>query len=128
MATVSSDRQSRRTAPETVDTRSGTGVDGRVYAVSFARVWDLLVAKVAERTRWELIHQDEDLGLITVACRGVLRGRADDLTIWVRLDGNGLTRVDVRSESRSRGTGERRVRELLTRLDRGLGPDARVRG
>ena len=128
MATASSDRQGRRSAPETVDTRSDTGVDGRVYAVSFARVWDQLVAEVDERTRWELIHRDEDLGLITVACRGILPGRTDDLTIWVRLDRNGLTRVDVRSESRSRSAGERRIRELMERLDRGLGPDARVRG
>ena len=113
-----------------VDTRSPTGPDGRVYAVPFARVWDRLLAEVSARARWDLVHRDEDLGLITVACRGMIRGRADDLTIWVGLDANGLTRVDVRSESRSRRSfvaGERRVRDLLARLDRSLGADARVR-
>ena len=113
-----------------MDTRSPAGPEGRVYAVPFARVWDCLVSLVAERSRWDLVHQDEDLGLITVACRGVLPGRTDDLTIWVRLDVNGLTSVDVRSESRLRrglGAGERRVRDVLARLDHDLGAEARVR-
>lgn len=130
MTTASSHRQGPQTAPETVDTRSPGGPEGRVYAVSFARVWDRLISEVSERSRWDLVHRDEDLGLITVACRGLLPGRADDLSIWVRLDGNGLTRVDMRSESRSKrdfGAGEKRVRDLLARLDRDLGTKARVR-
>ena len=102
-----------------------------MYAVSFARVWDWLVTEISRRGRWDLVHQDEDLGLITVACRGVLPGRADDLTIWVGLDGNGLTRVDLRAESRARrgfGACERRVLDLLNSMDGALGTDARVRG
>ena len=113
--------------PIAVDTRSPAGPRGRVYAVPFAGVWDCLVSDLAARNRWDLVHRDEDLGLITVACRGWLRGRADDVTIWVRLDANGLTRVDVRTESRrGAGAGERRIRDLFDRLDQALGREARV--
>jgi hypothetical protein len=131
MTSVTSSRSGRHAAPEAVDTRSPAGPEGRVYAVPFASVWDRLISEVARRSRWELVHQDEDLGLITVACRGVLPGRSDDLTLWVRLDGNALTRVDARCELRSRrgaGVGERRVSEILKRLDAALGPAARVSG
>lgn len=130
MTAVSSEQADRSAAPESVDTRSAGGPEGRVYAVPFATVWDRLLTEVAERPRWDLVHHDEELGLITVACRSVFPPRTDDLTVWVRLDVNGLTRVDVRSEPRSRrtlGASERRVRNLLARLDSALGPDARVR-
>jgi hypothetical protein len=101
-----------------------------VYAVPFARVWDQLLVEIGARGRWDMVHSDEEMGLITVACRGILPGRPDDLTIWVRLDGNGLTRVDLRCESHTRrdfGAGERRVRDLLASLDRTLGSGSRVR-
>jgi hypothetical protein len=112
------------------DTRATDGPAGRVYAAAFATVWDLLLDDVGGRRGWELVHADEELGLLTVVCRAVPSLR-DDLSVWVRLDENGLTRVDARAVTRSRwdpfGMGRRRVRGLLGRLDDALGPGARVR-
>ena len=67
--------------------------------------------------------------MITVRCRGFLAAGNGLLTIWVSLDDNGLTRLDLRSvpeSSHDMGAGERRVRGLLDGLDRALGPGARV--
>jgi len=92
-------------------------------------VWDHVLDEVRQRRRWELVHHDEDLGLVTVRCRGFLSTGEGLLTIWVSLDDNGLTRVDLRSVPESRrdlGAGERRVREVLRRLDDAVGPGARL--
>jgi hypothetical protein len=112
-----------------VDTRSSGGPDGRLYTASFAEVWDRVLEDVRDRGRWELVHHDEELGLITVQCRGFLSAGASLLTIWVSLDTNGLTRLDLRSVPESRRdlrAGERRIRDLLGSLDRALGQGARV--
>lgn len=113
------------------DTRSEDGPSGRLYAVPFARVWDALLAEIRARPRWELAHQDEELGLITVRCRSRIFRLVDDLTIWVELDEDGLTRVDARSASRvgkgDLGVNRRRLLRLLRALDRNVGPEARLR-
>lgn len=116
---------------EVLDTRSPAGPEGRVYATPFARVWDELLSQIGERSGWMIVHSDEDLGLVTVRCQGRLPGRVDDLAVWVSLDGNGLTRVDLRLEGRGRQaarSGRKRVRHLLRALDTALGPHSRVRG
>ncbi len=112
------------------DTRGPDGPSGRVYAVPFARVWDEILLEVERHRRWKLLHRDEGLGLITVECTTLGFRFVDDLTIWVALDANGLTLVDMRSKSR-RGRGDlgvnrRRVERLLARLDAALGPSARL--
>jgi hypothetical protein len=113
-----------------VDTRHSNGPKGRTYSAPFARVWDLLVREIERRRRWTLVHADEDRGLLTVRCRPYLPPSTNDLTVWVGLDNNGLTRVDMRSTSRSAGrdfgSNARRVGELLGRLDDILGIDAQV--
>lgn len=129
MSGNSSRRAGRATNGEPVDTRSPGGPEGRLYAASFAVVWDHVLDEVRQRRRWELVHHDEDLGLVTVRCRGFLSTGEGLLTIWVSLDDNGLTRVDLRSVPESRrdlGAGERRVREVLRRLDDAVGPGARL--
>jgi hypothetical protein len=129
MTTTSSNGTGRPITAEPVDTRSPGGPEGRLYTASFAEVWDRTLDEVRGRARWVLVHQDEELGLITVRCRGFLAAGESLLTIWVSLDDNGLTRLDLRSVPQTRrdmGAGERRVRDLLDRLDRGLGPGARV--
>jgi hypothetical protein len=112
------------------DTRRPDGPVGRTYAAPFAHVWDALLAEIRRRKRWTLVHADEGLGLLTVICRRLLPRGLDDLTVWVSLDENGLTRVDLRSMARSGrsdfGANERRVRDLTKQLDRALGPRARV--
>lgn len=120
----------RRWLSENVaDTRTSDEPSGRTYTASFARVWDALVADIRDRRRWDLVHADEELGILTVRCRTFL-GFVDDLTIWVALDRNALTRVEARSRSRvgrgDLGTNRRRLEGLFARLDRALGPDARV--
>ncbi len=117
--------------PAAADTRVTAGLEGRLYAVPFARVWDQLLRGVDGRSRWDLVHRDEEMGLVTVNCRGLLPGRAEDLSVWVTLDDNGLTRVDARCGSRGRRdgrAGERRIRQILCDLDRALGTEARIRG
>ena len=115
---------------ELVDTRGATGPDGRTYAIPFADVWDAVAARVAAQRGWELVHADEERGLFTIVCRSRLRRSVDDLSIWVRLDEDGLTRLDVRAGSRegrqTPGANRKRVTELLQALDDALGPGARV--
>ena len=129
MTTTSCNRAERPAGPDPVDTRTSGGPDGRLYTASFAEVWDRVLDEVRARGRWELVHHDEELGLITVRCRGFMSAGASLLTVWVSLDDNGLTRLDLRSVPQTRrdlGSGERRVRELLGRLDHALGAGARV--
>ncbi len=117
------------TSTEAVDTRASGGPEGRLYTASFAAVWDAALEDIRSRGRWDLVHHDEELGLITVRCRGGFASGTSLLSVWVSLDGNGLTRVDLRAVPEGRrgpGAGERRIRDLVQSLDRALGPDARV--
>ncbi|MGI9037776.1 MAG: DUF1499 domain-containing protein [Gemmatimonadota bacterium] len=117
---------------EVVDTRKRGQPEGCVYAVPFAEVWDLVASEIQSQRGWDLVHADEERGMFTVVCRSRFPKRTDDLTIWIRLDENGLTRLDVRSSSREGrrqpGGLKRRVESLLGSVERSLGPGARVRG
>ncbi len=107
------------------DTRRDDGPEGRVYQVAFARVWDHLLSDIESRARWTLDHKDEELGIISVSCRSAVLRFVDDMTIWVALDENGLTRVEVLSRSRvgrgDFGMNRRRIEGLLGRLDAAVG-------
>lgn len=113
------------------DTRASAGPEGRTYAAPFAAVWDCLEAEIGARRNWQLVHADEERGLFTVICRTLIPPGTDDLSVWVRLDEFGLTRVDVRSSSRGSrrdfGANQRRVTSLIRSLDASLGPGNRVR-
>lgn len=115
---------------ELVDTRAPGGPEGRIYTVPFAAVWDAVAADIESRRGWEIVHADEERGLLTVVCRSRLRRSSDDLSVWVCLDEYGLTRVDARAGSRegrlSPGANRRRVEGLLEALDEVLGPGARI--
>jgi len=112
------------------DTRDPEGPPGRVYTVPFANAWDEVTGMIERRPRWTLHHRDEDIGMISVICRTPLFRFIDDLTIWVSLDQDGLTRVDVLSRSRvgkgDLGVNRRRIDRLLRRLDTALGPGSRL--
>ena len=115
----------------TIDTRITGSPESRVYAAPFARIWDALHDEISRRRRWMVIHSDEDLGLLTAVCRTLLPWEIGHLSVWVRLDEYGLTRVEVRSTSRSKlalpGGNRRRVRAIVSALDNQLGSGARVR-
>lgn len=112
------------------DTREPGPPHGRLYAVPFALVWDALLEEIRRRSRWELAHADEEIGMLTVRCRSRIFRFVDDMTIWVRLDENGMTRVDIRSRSRvgrgDFGVNRRRVQRLLEHLDREVGEGKRL--
>lgn len=112
------------------DTRAPGGPEPRLYEVAFSRVWDQLLRYAGRRWLWTLAHRDEDLGIISVRCSVPLLRWVDDLTIWVALDANGLTRVEAFSRARRRnfdlGMNRRRIRRMLKSLDRALGPQARL--
>jgi hypothetical protein len=115
---------------ETVaDTRTSDGPTSRLYAAPFAEVWDWLVDCCHRRRRWKLIHADEELGIMTIVCTTPVFRLCDDLTIWLSLDENGLTRVEARSESRigkgDLGMNRRRLERLFSHLDRSVGPAVR---
>lgn len=103
------------------DTREPGPPAGRCYAAPFARVWDALLAYARERPRWRVTHADETQGVLVATCRSRVFRFVDDLTVWVYLDEQGLTRVDARSRAR-RGHGDlgvnrRRLERLLRHLD-----------
>jgi len=112
------------------DTRELEGPSGRVYTVPFAQAWDEVRGLIERRPRWTLRHSDEDIGMISVVCRTPVFRFTDDLTIWVALDDDGLTRVDALSRSRvgkgDLGVNRRRIERLLRRLDGALGPENRL--
>lgn len=112
------------------DTRRPGGPASRLYETPFAHVWDELLRYVQRRRSWQLALRDEDLGMISVRCVVPLVGFVDDLTVWVRLDGNGLTQVDALSRARRRdfdlGMNRRRITRMLRALDRTLGPAAKL--
>lgn len=103
------------------DTRTPGPPEGGRYAAPFAGVWDEILALVRRRSRWTLVHSDETEGLLTVKCRSRLFNLVDDMSVWVSLDEDGLTRVEVRSRARSGhgdlGVNERRIRRLMRHLD-----------
>lgn len=115
---------------EILDTRDSDSPWGRVYASPFARVWDALHEEIRSRRHWSLVHSDEELGLLTATCRSWHPWEVSHLTVWVRLDENALTRVDTRAWCRSGwglpGGNRRRVRALVSRLDKRLGESMRV--
>lgn len=101
-----------------------------MYTVPFARVWDELSRLVESRGRWTLDHRDEELGIFSVSCRSLVFRFVDDLTVWVSLDRDGLTRVEALSRSRvgrgDLGVNRRRIERLMRHLDQAVGPDHRL--
>lgn len=103
------------------DTRLPGPPHGRRYVAPFADVWDELLELIDEQRRWTLEHADETRGLMAATCRSRVFGFVDDLTVWVRLDADGLTEVALRSRSRTGkgdfGVNRRRIERILERLD-----------
>jgi uncharacterized protein (DUF1499 family) len=79
---------------------------------------------VRERTRWRILKSDDLVGFIRVRCTTRVFRLKDHLEIRVGLDEHGLTRVDLRSHSRTRradlGVNARRVGRFSKKLDESL--------
>lgn len=103
------------------DTRSDGPPSGRTYAAPFAAVWDAVRERVDAHPRWRVEHADETNGILRVTCRSLVLRLVDDLTVWLSLDEEGLTRLEVRSAARTGkadlGVNRRRIDSLLSELD-----------
>jgi uncharacterized protein (DUF1499 family) len=97
---------------------------GRAYAVPFAQVWQAVVETAEKRPRWTVTHADARAGELRAEARTLLWRFVDDVDVKVTLDGEGLTRVDVKSASRvgayDLGVNARRIARFLHALDRRL--------
>ncbi len=98
---------------------------GRTYAIPFEAVWRSCLSLVRERSGWRLLQSDDLVGFIRVRCTTRLFRQEGDLEIRIGLDEHGLTRVDLRSRSRTRradlGVNARRVGRFSKKLDESLG-------
>lgn len=103
------------------DTRAPGPPSGRCYAAPFAAVWDAVRSEVDAHRRWRVEHADETNGILRVTCRARLFRWIDDLTVWISLDEEGLTRFEARSAARTGvgdlGVNRRRIESLLEHLD-----------
>ena len=98
---------------------------GRTYAIPFEAVWRSCMSLAREHTRWRILQSDDLKGVIRVRCITKVFHQAHDLEIRIKLDEHGLTRVDLRSRSRTRradlGVNVRRVGRFSKKLDESLG-------
>ena len=108
------------TDPESPDRR----LRGRAYPVPFAAVWEAALETARTRPRWTVTEASSKRGEIAAEARTALWRFVDDVTIRVSLDGDGMTRVDVVSQSRvggaDLGVNARRIARFLHALDRHL--------
>lgn len=98
---------------------------GRTYAISFDRVWNACTELAGGGLRrWWVARADDQRGVIDARQKTMVLRRVDDVRIYVSLDNNGQTRVDVTSRSRTKrgdlGTNARRVYRFFRALDRKL--------
>lgn len=123
----------RNRAATRPDSRDGR-LRGRSYAIPFATVWDAVLTEAASAPRWRVVGAEPQRGEVRAEAQTALWKFTDDVTIFVSLAEDGLTRVDMRSASRvgklDLGTNARRIARFLHALDRRLGvlqPVARAR-
>jgi uncharacterized protein (DUF1499 family) len=79
---------------------------------------------VQKSNRWRILKSDDLAGFIRVRCARRFFRLEDDLEIRIGLDEHGLTRVDLRSRSRTDGAdlgvNARRVGRFAKKLDESL--------
>ena len=99
---------------------------GRTWSVPFDAVWRAaMILAGGGLSGWRLASSDDLQGVIVATTHSRLAGTLR-ITIHIRLDDNGQTRVDARchAEGRSRdfGAGVRRLVRFFDALDRVLAP------
>ena len=97
---------------------------GRTYAIPYEAVWRSCMSLVQKRSGWRILKSDDLAGFIRVRCARRFFRLEDDLEIRIGLDEHGLTRVDLRSRSRTDGAdlgvNARRVGRFARKLDESL--------
>ncbi len=97
---------------------------GRTYAIPYEAVWRSCMSLVQKRNGWRILKSDDLAGFSRVRCARRFRRLEDDLEIRIGLDEHGLTRVDLRSRSRTDGAdlgvNARRVGHFARKLDESL--------
>ncbi|HEU4452550.1 MAG TPA: DUF1499 domain-containing protein [Longimicrobium sp.] len=108
------------TSPDSPDPR----LRGRVYPHPFARVWEAALETARSRRGWTVAESDPARGEFAAEARTVLWRFTDDVHVRISLDGDGMTRVDLTSQSRvgkaDLGANARRIARFLHALDRRL--------
>lgn len=98
---------------------------GRTYAIPFDRVWNACMELAGGGLpRWWIARADDQRGVIDARQKTFVFRFIDDVRIYVSLDNNGQTRVDMASRSRKGradlGTNARRIHRFFRALDRHL--------
>lgn len=98
---------------------------GRTYAIPFDRVWNACMELAGGGLpRWWVARADDQRGVIDARQKTLVFRFIDDVRIYVSLDNNGQTRVDMASRSRKGrgdlGTNARRIHRFFRALDRHL--------
>ena len=101
------------------------GLAGRTYAIPFAAVWDAATALAGGRLRgWRIARADDKIGIVMADVKGPLLPMEANVSVYVTLDANAQTRVDMWARGLHRGWGfgvhQRRVRRFFDALDRAL--------
>lgn len=101
----------------------------RTYAIPFEQVWRAALQLTGGRLRgWRTVSADDHEGVIEAVSRG-LGGAEHDVLLRIGLDADAQTIVEAevtaRRPGRDFGRAERRLRRLLSALDRAVAPAAR---
>lgn len=105
---------------------SDPALRGRTYGVPWDRVWReaLALASVA-MPGWSVLEADDGEGLIRAEIRGRHLAPPSEVLVWIGLDPDAQTRVELRSVSEGvrmdLGANRRRIRAFCRALDGALG-------
>ena len=89
---------------------------GRTYAIPFGIVWHAALSVAREEMRgWTVIGADDELGIIEIESARILGRQPLKVEVVIGLDGNGQTRVDLRSEAPRTAPGRSLVFERFLR-------------
>lgn len=107
------------TGPQHADAR----LTGRTYSIPFEDVWQGALRIVREKSKgWTLDSADDREGIISANVRGIHAKLNGVVEIRVVLDGNGQTRVDMKSSTPAAftdfGVNARRADRFFRALDR----------
>lgn len=97
---------------------------GRTYSITFEEVWQAATALARDLRGWTMVIANDRSGRIDALARTFFRKTETEVVIFVGLDENAQTRVDLsavtRTEIRDFGRSRRLIGLFLRKLDRKL--------